>query len=273
MALRFRAYLALLLWPFASSSCEALTQAESCSCDRCIHGRPKDIRCPFPFLGLQAMTGSRDVTIFGDANARRGIEKSSIEEALAQWNHTCKQEQHMPYFRLDWEKDRQQVVNHDDPGRIFRTTILINFLPDVKPPSDPQLAGKGHAWVASWSGKDNDNRIQIFGKCDTKLNMPCDKVRSLIDWKTPWGSMIIAHEIGHALGIRHDFAKCTQGLMQGRLDYSAYSSPYKVIPEYCHLADEINNDSSACNEADPTKATPDACYDHYDNDKCPCYED
>jgi Metallo-peptidase family M12B Reprolysin-like len=277
MALRFRVYLALLLWSFALCFCKTLTKAEGCSCESCIHGHPKGHpnvdECPFPFLGLQAMAGSREVTIYGDANARKGLEESSVKAASTQWNETCKQEQHIPFFNIDWEKDRQLVVNHDDPSRIFRTTILINFLPDVKPIPDPQLAGHRRARVASWSGEDNDNRIQIFGKCNTKMDMPCDKVRSLIDWNTPWGSMIIAHEIGHALGIRHDFSNCTQGLMQEDLGYSTYASHHAIIPEYCHLADEINNEKSTCNEPDQTKANPDVCYDHFDNAKCPCYQD
>src|SRR4029077_21165539 len=124
------------------------------------------------------------ITIFGDAKARSGIKSSYIEAAAAKWNDVCQQSSRMPHLRIDWETDRTLAGNYQDPDRPYHATILITFLPDVEPSVDRQL-GK-MAEPARWF---DDNRIQILGKCNRSINIPCEKIRPLISWEPPWGSM------------------------------------------------------------------------------------
>ena len=243
-----RVPLALLLFGFASSSCWALAPLLAVPAPKnCAQGRPP--RDCFPFFALQAMANTREVTIFGDANARSGIRKSYVEAAVAQWNNACREKEHMPRFVVDWEHDRPPFEEVEDPtiDPVYRTTILITFAPDEEAIFEPQT---GRMEVAHWSP--DDNSIKMFGKCGhkkhRKMEVPCEPVLDAIVWEPPWVSMIIAHEIGHALGLGHDLPDCkTRGLMQAVLDKDAI---LLILPEYCRLADDINNEHLPCSHSE-----------------------
>lgn len=200
----------------------------------CARGRPSEER--FPFLGLQALTGSRQVTIMGDEKAREQLDKSLFEKAIEKWLKACSQELHIPTLVIDWDHDRPPF---DD--KVYRTTLFVSFVPDEEPYPDPQ---QGKPRVAEWLSFDNS--IRIFGKCGhRKMSMPCEEIRDSIKWKSEWGYMVLAHEIGHALGLDHDYEKCEEhGLMKASADKDII---LPVIQDYCRLGDAINNDKAPCN--------------------------
>ncbi len=207
----------------------------------CVRGRNPNDYFPFP--------GQREVTIYGDANARKGIARFYVEEAAKNWDKACQQKLHVPHFVVNWEHDRPSSEDPKERWKIFTSTILVIFSPDEKAYYDIQIAATP---VAKWSP--NDNSITFFGKCGNgeirrPCEMPLEKGRNSISiaWQSDWGSMAITHEIGHVLGLDHDSVKCKmRGIMRAVVNKNDTLNTLPILPEYCRLVDDINNEDAPC---------------------------
>ena len=198
-----------------------------------------------------------EVTVYGDVRARSGIKKDYIEAAAVKWNKACQEMDHVPRFVIDWEHDRPSSENSEEQREIDRTSLLVIYSPDDEGDPDPQ---KGTRSVASWSPF--DNTIKIFGKCskENKRHIPCEKARNSIIWESSWGSIAIAHEFGHALGLVDDPPECDgDGLMRAIVNKEDSLS---VLPEYCRLTNVLNNEHLPCHEVKRNSDTH-PCYDFW----------
>ena len=220
----------------ATSLAPALLPSKECA-------RGRNPRSYFPF------PGQREVTIYGDARARKGIAKSSIEEVANNWNTACQKGPNVPHFVVDWEHDRPSSEDPGERNKIFLRTFLIILSTDEEAKFETQTASTP---VAAWSSTDNSTKL--LGKCGNRTikkpcNMPLEKGESPISiaWQSDWGSMAMTHEIGHVLGLDDDLKQCKiPGVMRAIVDKKDTLRNLPIHPEYCRLVNDINNVNALC---------------------------
>ena len=229
--------------------CFAVANVASAQVATCVQGRATDY--DFPFLGLQTVTGSNNVTIFLNDAARNSsaLPVSRIGEATEKWNDGCKDfTRAMPRFSVN-AKDPRPAGGDERYSNTWRSTVLIEFKPNDYAPVD----GDG-AHPAQWSS--NHNVIVIYGRCpsDGTYNMDCvGGPGGLIRWDTPWGAAVIAHELGHPLGLAEDRTSCTShGIM--KFPFEPGDENNLGVGLYCSFVDSANDSEAPCN-TDPGQLT------------------
>ena len=138
------------------------------------------------------------------------------------WNQACPTSPHIPHFTVA-------------PNLGSGVNIQYDYAPMQW---DPQA----RAWSpAKWVPQDNTFVFKVF--CGTpppgvQQFAYCNGDR--INWGHPDAATFVAHEIGHPLGLEHDF--CPNGLMNET--YTGPASSYSVHPDNCTLANFFNCDPS-----------------------------
>ena len=183
--------------------------------------------------------GMSGVTIFMTDAARNAtfLNASKIQTSADKWN-ACTGAS-VPTFTVNATAQRPPMSTFGT----LQSTMLINFI------DGPAPVTNGSASPAFWEPLDNS--ITLYGKCplDGTYGMPCfgDLPGGGIRWDEPgFAETVIAHEIGHALGLDHDAdSGCTHGVMKSPLSPS--DAGLGVSLAYCKLADNVNNMNAPCN--------------------------
>lgn len=185
--------------------------------------------------GIHPYWGVQEVHVYVDDETRTfpasRISSSNIENALARWSGGCSSYP-LPAFVLHKEAPIP-------PNRDLRTTLVIDYEPSI--PAQETTPGSGEDEIAEAVG----TTIRLFGEC-TNISGICDDQDRII-WNSDYGEQIIAHEIGHVLGLHHDKSK-NEGCSSPSLMKAATSpsTPLGINDEQCALASNLNNANVAC---------------------------
>jgi hypothetical protein len=221
----------------ASADCWSCVQAKVPGNDE-NNEPPTDPEAPrpeiHPFFGIDTV----EVYLDPDAQAANDSAKAlgisvpfdsrRVKMAMEQWASKCSGLPGIPTFVPNFEK-----VIKDPKKRDERASILIDYQPEFS----SQSSGSHAERFAIAAG----THITLFGHCDSLVSA-CN-AQSVFQWGSDHGQQLIAHELGHTLGLFHDKGCNKAGLMTG----SAWGDQtFPLMDEYCQMASAINDPQKIC---------------------------
>lgn len=227
--------------------------------ESCVQARAKvsaDQGVPFPFygMGFEPLLPTR-VTLHFDASFRQipNAEKL-VEDAVDKWETNCPVEKVPIEFLINDSDPRPPVTNNLDEA--YRSTMLIS----LDRSKEATVDAEGEMVLGRWYGAKNE--IILAGKCPQEgyHHLPCLGGGLPILWErdAEWTTQIIAHELGHAMGLGHDGGgrNCRETIMKAVIERG---SQYPIEVYHCRLLRMVNDPEQDCSSADLVPGQPHPC--------------
>ncbi len=189
------------------------------------------------------LTGSTEVNI-----PTQGLPpyiQEGFEAGAAIWAEGC-DKPNIPELQADVNTPPPADGGYD-PAEVIQIKIE-----DREPVYDPVT----ESWTSAWyeAGTNGTSTIHLTTKCPapvgTRIFGYCNLTAKLIAWGSKQGKKVIAHELGHVLGLDHDTC-ATKSIMQPSPVTGA-----QVRSEHCDEANIINCDESNPNCPEDPDSVP-----------------
>ncbi len=231
----------ILLVGLAANSPISAAAARSCAQARTFSDAAPAI---FPFFGMGILANFRDtVTIHFDPNFRASSDAEGlVRDAIQKWESTCQVNTVPVKFRINATDPRPDVPSI--ASETYATTLLISVDPN-------KIAEVRSGKMVTGGWFPDKNQIILPGRCPTdgKFGLPCRGPNLPIDWGQDrrWTIQILAHELGHAMGLDHDGEDrdCRETLMAANL---RPGDTYQLESYHCQLIRKVNDPKEPCSQ-------------------------
>lgn len=171
------------------------------------------------------------------------VTEQRVKDGAQKWVALCKQQANIPKFpnfAVDWAGTRAPVADQNSPA--YRRSLLITIRDEA--PQIDKVTGEFHP--ATWNA--TTGVIELYTLCPGRTSVPCT-LGGKIKWDSTWGASVIAHEIGHALGLEDDVSSC--GLDTVMRPLTEVGDMWDVDPSFwhCQLAVKLMDADDKCHHA------------------------